>query len=76
MTASEAVYAMKQKIEESIDPIYTPTKVSIAQLATDAQPTKREKKFISKVEELKKRFSQDAISLGEYVSAISKCTAI
>ena len=55
------------------------TEVSTAQLATGSQPPKRAKKFIAKdkrIEELKKRFCQDTISLGEYVGAISACTAI
>ena len=48
------------------------TEVSIAQLASGFQPPKRTKKFITtdkRIEELKKKFSQDTISLGEYVSA-------
>ena len=43
------------------------TEVSTAQLATGSQPPKRVKKFIAKdkrIEELKKMFSQDTISLG------------
>ena len=55
------------------------TEVSIPQLATGSQPPKRAKKFISKdkkTEELKKGFSLDTISLGEYVSTTSAYTAI
>ena len=55
------------------------TEVSIPQLATGSQPPKRAKKFVSKdkkTEELKKGFSLDTISLGEYVSTTSAYTAI
>jgi len=55
------------------------TEVSIAQLDTGSQPPKRAKKSVDKhkkIEELKSRFSQDQISLEEYVRGISAHTLI
>ena len=55
------------------------TEVSIAQLAAGAQAPRRAKKSITKdkrIEELKNRFSQDNITLGEYVRGMSAHTAI
>ena len=47
------------------------TKFSTVWLATGSQPPKKAKKFIAKdkrIEQLKKKFSQDTISLGEYTA--------
>ena len=55
------------------------TEVSIAQLDTGSQPPKRAKKSVDKdkkIGELKSRFSQDEITLEEYVKGISAHTAI
>ena len=55
------------------------TKVTIAQLATGSQPPRRGRTTIAKdrkIEELKNRFRQDTISLGEYVKAVSAHTHI
>ena len=55
------------------------TEVSIAQLDTGSQPPKRAKKSIDKdkkIGELKSRFSQNEITLEEYVRGISVHTAI
>ena len=55
------------------------TEVSIAQLDTGSQPPKRAKKSVDKdkkIGELKSRFSQNEITLEEYVRGISAHTAI
>ena len=55
------------------------TEVTIAQLATGSQIPKRGRTTIAKdrkIEELKNRFRQDTISLGEYVKAVFAHTHI
>ena len=59
--------------------VYKYTEVRIAQLDTGSQPPKRAKRSIDKdkkIGELKSRFSQDQISLEEYVRGISAHAAI
>ena len=55
------------------------TELSIAQLDTGSQPPKRAKKSVDKdkkIGELKNRFSQNEITLEEYVRGISAHTVI
>ena len=55
------------------------TEVTVAQLATGSQLPRQGRTTIAKdrkIEELKNRFRQDTISLGEYVKAVSAHTRI